>query len=286
MTSLIATDATAAGYDCIAPFYDRFTADYAYEPWVDGIESEAVGLGLSGRRALDLGCGTGKSTEQLLRLGYSVVACDISEQMIRQARRNLPRHADSFFVADMRDLPPLGPFDLVLCLDDAINYLLSREELVETFAGVARVLDPEGVFAFDVNSLHSYRTAFAEVAVADAAGVFFAWQGEGSSGHAPGEISRASVEIFAERDDGLWERHSMCHVQRHHPLDEVLDALDLAGLRCCSTLGQHPGARLDRSVDEQTQIKLVHFAKLNDLNRGGETSADATPVVPEARIGR
>src|SRR5690242_4496580 len=112
-------DVAAAGYDCLAPFYDRFTEEYEYEPWIDGIEREAISLGLSGRRALDLACGTGKSTEPLLRRGYSVVGCDISEEMIRQARRKLPEHAESFVVADMRDLPPLmGPFDLILCLDD------------------------------------------------------------------------------------------------------------------------------------------------------------------------
>ena len=260
--SATTTDLAAAAYDRLAPFYDRFTADYAYEPWIEGIEKEAISLGLSGWRALDLACGTGKSTEPLLRRGYSVVACDLSEQMIYQARRKLPDHADAFLVADMRGLPPLGEFDLVLCLDDAINYLLTQEDLAAAFECVGRVLAPNGVFAFDVNSLRSYRTAFAEAQIYDTPGAFFAWQGEGNTNHAPGESSSASVEIFAERADGLWERHSMRHMQRHHTPQAVAAALESAGLRCCSTLGQRPGARLERTVDEQTQIKVVHFAKL------------------------
>jgi SAM-dependent methyltransferase len=261
-------DVAAAGYDCLAPFYDRFTAHYAYEPWVEGIEREAISLGLSGWRALDLACGTGKSTEPLLRRGYSVVACDISEEMINQARRKLPDHADAFLVADMRDLPPLGEFDLVLCLDDAINYLLTQDELEAAFAGVADLLAPDGVFAFDVNSLFSYRTAFAEVAVYDTSDVFFAWRGEGTPEQEPGEVSSASVEIFAEREDGLWERHTMRHVQRHHTPEAVAAALESAGMRLRSTLGQHRGARLERTVDEDTQIKLVHFATLSESGVG------------------
>jgi SAM-dependent methyltransferase len=262
--SATAADLAWQAYDCLAPFYDRFTADYAYGPWIDAIEREAISLGLEGRRALDLACGTGKSTEQLLRRGYSVIGCDVSAEMIYQARLKLPQHADAFSVADMRDLPPLGEFDLVLCLDDAINYLLTQEELEAAFEGVARVLAPGGVFAFDVNSLRSYRTAFAEAAIRDTSGVFFAWQGEADPDQGPGEISSASVEIFAERDDGLWERRSMRHVQRHHTREAVAAALETAGLRRCSTLGQHPGARLVASVDESTHIKLVHFAKPND----------------------
>jgi SAM-dependent methyltransferase len=255
-------DPAAATYDRLAPFYDRFTADYPYEPWIEGIEREAISLGLSGWRALDLACGTGKSTEPLLRRGYSVLACDLSEEMIYQARRKLPDHADAFFVADMRDLPPLGEFDLVLCLDDAINYLLTDEDLEAAFECVSRVLTPTGVFAFDVNSLFSYRTSFAQAEIYDTPGAFFAWQGEGTADHDPGEISSASVEIFTERADGLWERHAIRHLQRHHTPQAVASALESAGLRCCSALGQRPGARLERKVDEETQIKVVHFAKL------------------------
>ena len=165
----------AAAYDVLAPYYDHFTAGYAYEPWIAAIERRALRLGLRGRRALDLACGTGNSTGPLLARGYSVLACDISPAMIEQARRKYPQHADSFLVADIRDLPNLGEFDLVLCLDDAINYLLSQRELEEAFGSVARLLSPSGVFAFDVNSLRTYRTSFAEDTVREGDGVLLAW---------------------------------------------------------------------------------------------------------------
>src|SRR5690349_4335666 len=147
-------DQAAAAYDRLAPHYDDFTAGYAYEPWFAAIEERAVALGLRGRRALDLGCGTGSSTAPLLARGYAVVACDISAGMVREARQKYPRHARSFVVADMRRLPELGKFDLVLCLDDAINYLLHQNDLEATFKCVSRALSPTGVFAFDLNSLY------------------------------------------------------------------------------------------------------------------------------------
>jgi len=261
MTLTTAPDHVAEGYDCLAPFYDRFTAGYAYDRWLAAIENRAGALGLRGRRALDIACGTGKSTEPLIARGYSVAACDISRRMLEQARRKLPIHAGAFFAADMRELPQIGQFDLVVCLDDAINYLLSGEELEATFAGVARVLAPGGVFAFDVNSLLTYRTAFAETAVRQAEGVRFIWRGEAPSSLRPRATASASVDILTEREDGEWERRTMRHRQRHHPPEAIYAALRRAGLSCRATFGQYRGARLEHRVDEARHIKLVHFAQ-------------------------
>ena len=260
MTPLTAPSQAAYAYDVLAPYYDDFTAGYAYERWIEAIEDRAAALGLSGRRALDLACGTGKSTGELIARGYSVLACDISPGMVEQAQRRYPEHRDRFLVADMRDLPELGEFDLVLCLDDAVNYLLSADELEAAFSCAARVLAPAGVFVFDVNSLLTYRTTFSLDTVREGDGVLLAWKGESEPTFARGEIGAATVEIFVNREDGLWERRSMRHVQRHHPPDAIRSALAAAGLECV-VAGQHPGARLEDGFDDECHIKLVYFAR-------------------------
>ena len=258
--TLLELDQASAAYDVLAAYYDVFTSGYAYEPWVEAIEERALGMGLCGRRALDLACGTGNSTGPLLARGYSVIACDVSPGMIEEARRKFPEHADAFLVADMRELPKLGEFDLVLCLDDAINYLLSTEELEVTFAGVADLLSPSGIFAFDLNSLMTYRTTFAQAMVKEQPGVLLAWRGENAPDFNRGGIGTASVEIFAERGTGLWERTSMRHVQRHHCPETVRSALARAGLESVP-VGQHPAARLEDTFDDERHIKVVYFAR-------------------------
>ncbi len=261
MATIATLDPAATGYDCLAPFYDEFTSAYAYEPWIAAIEQRASAFGLNGSRALDLACGTGKSTLPLVKRGYSVRGCDISEGMIREAQRKVPELADAFSVADMRDLPELGEFDLVLCLDDAINYLLSDDDLEAAFAGVAQVLAPEGIFAFDVNSLATYRTSFAETEVREQGGIFFAWRGEAAPTLQPGEGASATVEIFAQDPEGFWERHTMRHVQRHHPRSAIVAAMERSGLECCAVFGQRRGAVLEDQADETSHIKLVYLAK-------------------------
>jgi SAM-dependent methyltransferase len=261
MTALALTDC-AFGYDCLAPFYDAFTAGYAYERWISAIEHRARGLGLRGHRALDVACGTGKSTEPLFARGYSVLACDISEGMVSEARRKFPDRAESFLVADMRSLPPLGEFDLIICLDDSMNYLLEDEELEAAFQGIARCLSRTGVFVFDVNSLATYRTSFAATEVREEEGLFFAWRGETEPDFQPGGTATATTEIFAQRSNGCWERSAMRHVQRHHAPDTIRQLLEEAGMSCRLVVGQKPGATLEDSWDEERNTKLLYFATL------------------------
>src|SRR4051812_47062489 len=110
-------------YDALAPAYDLLTAGYAYDRWLAALERVAIEHGLSGRRLLDVACGTGKSFEPMLARGYAVTACDISPEMALRAAAKAASRAD-VHVADMRELPVFGRFDLVTCLDDAINHLL------------------------------------------------------------------------------------------------------------------------------------------------------------------
>lgn len=258
---------TVGAYDRLAPYYDQFTAGYAHERWIAAIEEHALELGLSGSRVLDLGCGTGSSTAPLFARDYSVWACDISPEMVRIAREKFPEHAGAFFVADMRELPQLGMFDLVLCLDDAVNYLLSDRDLERAFRGVGKLLTPNGIFAFDVNSLSCYRSGFSCSMVRESDGLFFAWRGEATPTMGPCGTAAATVEVFAERDDGLWERRSSKHIQRHHSEETVRAALAASGLECHRVLGQLPGARLEATPSEERHTKLVYFARRNRMAR-------------------
>jgi SAM-dependent methyltransferase len=261
MPDLLRFDNPAGAYARLASHYNGFTAGYDHDRWVDAIEVIGRSHGQLGRRALDIGCGTGRSTAPLFDRGYSVLACDISPEMIRIARASFPAHRNCFFVADMRKLPELGEFDLILCLDDALNYLTSDVDLAATFRCVAGLLSATGMFVFDVNSLRTYRTAFAGAMVRESEGRFFAWRGEADASVQPGGTAAATLEVFAQRDDGLWERSSSRHVQRHHAEPTIRRLLRSSGLHCVSAIGQSRGVQLDSEVDEGRHTKVVYFAR-------------------------
>lgn len=69
---------------------------------------------VSGQRALDFGCGTGRSTRLLRSIGYTVTGVDISEFIIRSARKKDP--SGEYLLLEDGNLNQLsaGSFDLTL----------------------------------------------------------------------------------------------------------------------------------------------------------------------------
>ena len=252
-------EATLHAYEPLAPLYDRFTAAYDHERWLTAVEKLAREYGLAGRQLLDVGCGSGKSFVPMLARGYRVTACDISPAMVDEARRKVAGRA-RVVVADMPSLPPLGRFDLITCLDDAVNYLLGDGDLVAALASMGSLLSPGGVLVFDTNTLHTYRSIFSTVFVLEDDGAFFCWRGEGEPDCAPGSVCAATIEAFASAHGPLWSRASSRHVQRHYPRAEVIDAIDRAGLECAAVKGQSPGVRVSDEPDELRHTKLMYVA--------------------------
>jgi SAM-dependent methyltransferase len=102
------------------------------------------------RTVLDLCCGTGLTTAELVALGYQVVGVDRSAAMLARARHLLG--ADT--VLEKQTLPDLtihGTFDAAVCTFDGLNYL-TPTGLRATFAAVARRLRPDGWLSFDLHT--------------------------------------------------------------------------------------------------------------------------------------
>lgn len=96
-----------------------------------------------GRRALDFGCGAGRSTRFLETLGFEVTGIDISAEMIERARERAPA-GDYRVIADGDfSALPRGTFDLVQSVFTFDN-IPGREHRIALFAGLASLLAPAG----------------------------------------------------------------------------------------------------------------------------------------------
>lgn len=112
-------DPALLAYEAFAPIYNDFTHANDYESWLGRTllpELRKHGL-REGGRALDVGCGTGRAFRPLLDRGWQVHGCDLSPAMLEVAAREGGEEV-TLQVADMRELPRLGEFDLVLSLND------------------------------------------------------------------------------------------------------------------------------------------------------------------------
>jgi SAM-dependent methyltransferase len=244
-------------YEAIAPVYDDFTAHHNYEMWLGNLLPQLQRHGLHGRRLLDVGCGTGKSFLPMLERGWDVTACDISASMLELAWAKT-RGGVKLSVADMRELPAFGEFDLVWALDDAVNYLLSEEELGQALAGMRANLASGGLLMFDLNTLQTYRTFFAETDTVERDGRRLVWRGQAPADAAPGSISEARFEV--EAPAGM-EVETHVHRQRHFPEAVVLAELERAGLECLEVFGHGTDAVLKQPVDELEHSKVVYIAR-------------------------
>lgn len=109
----------------------------------------------TGRRALDFGCGAGRSTRFLERCGFDAVGVDISRDMVAKAREADPA-GDYRVIADgdFASLAP-GSFDLALSAFTFDN-VPTAERKVGILAGLARLLAPKGRLVNLVSSPEIY----------------------------------------------------------------------------------------------------------------------------------
>jgi SAM-dependent methyltransferase len=249
----------AREYDAFAPYYDDFTAGSDYEAWTGEVLELAERLGLRGRKLLDLACGTGKSFMPFLSRGFEVTGCDISRAMLAEAARKAPEAV--LVRADLRDQRRIGRFDLVTCFDDSLNYLVDEQELARALRCIAANLGAAGIALFDLNTLLAYRTTFAVDSVAVRDGTVFTWRGDSTADAAPGCEAAASIDVFSHRTDGLYDRISTRHVQRHFPRGQVTALFSAAGLTCLGVHGAREDGTLDPELDEARHLKALYAAR-------------------------
>jgi SAM-dependent methyltransferase len=248
----------SGAYDVLAPAYDLLTAGYAYGPWLEAIERLARGHGLSGRRALDVACGTGKSLEALLDLGYDATGCDASPGMAAVARRKLAGRAE-VRVADMRELPVYGAFDLITCLDDALNHLPSPADVTAALRAIGANLALGGLLAFDVNTLAAYEQTADRIV--EGGELLVLWHGEPARLDGPGGRAVVAMDVMSRRDDGLWRRSSASWGHWHYPLASIPSMAAEAGLEVVAVRGQLAGGRLELRADECRHPKALFLAR-------------------------
>jgi SAM-dependent methyltransferase len=148
------TRTTVSAYDDVALMYDRLWADWylpAAMPALDLLFFSKLSRGAS---VLDVCCGSGHVTKELVARGYDVTGLDSSGSLIELARRKLP--AVEFHAGDVRSFELNRCYDAVLSTFDSLNHLLTIEELEAAFGCIHRALKPGGLFVFDMNLAQAY----------------------------------------------------------------------------------------------------------------------------------
>lgn len=121
---------------------------------------------VAGTRALDFGCGTGRSTRFLRDMGFDVVGVDIAESMLARARE-LDLEGDYRLVPD-GELSGLdgGSFDLILSAFTFDN-IPDFDQKVSLLIALRRLLAPGGRIVNLVSSIEIYVNEWASFSTRD-----------------------------------------------------------------------------------------------------------------------
>ena len=135
-------------YSRFAGFYDAIMDDPA--PRARRVE-ELIKRHLPGAQTLlELGCGTGSILARLPMI-HSLTGLDRSPQMLALAREKVPRAR--LIEGDMASFSLGERFDVVICVFDSLNHLMTFDGWKSTFAGAYDHLVDGGLFIFDVNTV-------------------------------------------------------------------------------------------------------------------------------------
>ena len=252
-------DHALRAYEAFAPFYDAFTRNHANDEWTGMVLDAARAAGLRGERLLDVACGTGQSFLAMLERGFTVAACDVSPAMVAIAAAKAGDRA-TVSVQDMRALPRLGRFDLVWALGDALNYLQDGGELEAALTGMRRNLAPDGVIAFDVNTLATFRRVYSSLQVLPCEREVIVLDGHGNGDLPAGGAATVWIDRLRAVNGGPWERRRSIHHHRHHPPAAIERALRAAGLEIVARWGSTESG-LEPGPDEGRHIKTVYAAR-------------------------
>lgn len=248
---------TREAYDLLSPHYDELTSHHLYDRWFEQLIPVLEREGLSGSRLLDLGCGTGKSTLPLVDRGWQATAVDVSPGMLRELERKAGNRVQ-VHCADIAELPRLGQFDLVLSLGEAMNYCAANGGFVDALRGVRRNLAPGGLVMFDLNTLRSYGTFFAERQTSRLRNAEATWRGQVGSETEPGMLAAgvmAISEAGGSNDESL-------HRQAHIPESEAKEALAAVGLELRAVYGHDYSGVLEQPLSQERHTKGIFISGL------------------------
>ncbi|MDH5683169.1 MAG: class I SAM-dependent methyltransferase [candidate division WOR-3 bacterium] len=244
-----------------ASFYDQFMHRYVdYPAWVKYIEKIFKIFKVRPKKILDLACGTGIPTILFAQRGYSMIGIDRSLAMLEKLREKSQNHNYNITteLADMREFSIPDKVDAVICLYDSINYLLTGEDLKRCFQCVKNVLDQNGLFVFDMNTIYGL-TAFWDKreTVREVGNIRSIWR---NTSDEKSNISTLRLTCYVKDENRYFEE---IHQERGYELayvQELLNSCDFSDVR----FYQH---RTFSPPNEVTIRVMVVARRLKSLNR-------------------
>lgn len=219
-------------------------AEYTREEGLRQIEEELIAefFPPAPARVLDLGCGAGRTTIGLARMGYQVTAIDLSETLLAEAGRRHPEL--DFRLMDATRLEfPADSFDAVLFSYNGIDCIYPLAARSKCINEAFRVLKPGGIFSMSSHNL---------IGAIFSGGYFYLNGYRNAARHLAQQVgNRLALEWFIRYEDGGGAQHLYSAPPSHTVRQLQAAGFEMPDVRG-STGERHPGKIARRQ-------KHVHF---------------------------
>ena len=191
-------------YKELAGCYDRLTNDVDYPAVVDFYFGILQREGVHPKTAVDLACGTGSVSVLLAQRGIKVTGVDMSEDMLTAAwdKASCMENPPMFVRQSLQQLRLPKGVDLAVCALDSLDYITDPEDCAEAIRRVYKVLNPGGIFIFDVNTPEKLRAMDGQVFLDEDDDVYCVWRGDFDEDT---NICSYGIDLF-RRQGNVWHR--------------------------------------------------------------------------------
>ena len=214
-------------YHALADSYDRLTNDVDYEATVAFYYEILAREGLNPRTCVDLACGTGSVTAILAKRGLDVTGVDMSEEMLTVAMEKVMdmERPPRFICQKLQELRLPRGVDLAVCALDSLDYITNPDDCRDAIARVYKVLNPGGIFIFDVNTPEKLRAMDGQVFLDEDDDVYCVWRGEFDE---ETNICSYGMDLF-QRSGDVWHRSFEEHREYAYSAEQLTGYLKAAG---------------------------------------------------------
>ncbi len=208
---------------------------------LDGIPKSA--------KILDLCCGSGHITRELLDEGYAVTGIDGSGNLLEYAKQNAP--GVRFILADVRHFQLDDMFDAVVSLNDSLNHIMSLEELIDVFRNVKSSLNLGGWFLFDLNLAYKYETSWTGSFAVVEDDIVCAVR---ANTHMTKRVAEFAATIF-EPENTVWIRKDITLYQTWYQVTNIVKSLEDGGFYDIVVLNKNAKILLDDFQTDKAYFK-------------------------------
>ncbi len=219
-------------YTGFAYVYDEYMDNIPYEEWgrylIELLKEQGVTAPMT---VAELGCGTGTVTRMLDREGYDCIGIDLSEDMLMIASEKTYDSEQQIVYShqDMRDFALPYEAEAMVSIGDSMNYITNTDDLESVFSCVRNGLAENGVFIFDLKTIHFFRDVLSDNTYAENRDESaFIWDNS-FDGETCNNIY--NLAVFVLNEEGSFDRYEENHCQHGFTREEVLLAARRAGLK-------------------------------------------------------